>query len=233
MTSIDQRNRILQARKATIDAEVKLFEDLLSESKELREKWAPIIQEAVLIADGLGIDSSLPEKRQRARKRLYEDADSTVDVEAPARAVIEGESFATTIFRVGVFYRLIDAVIQRLACRFEFVKLIDNLFGFLYKYKTMTEVDLKLSYDPRFSAAYFEDVYDELSLHACQRKYILMLLQIRHVNLYRYQRATKSLRAFEQTHLEALFPNLCVSLRIFCTLPVTVASAERSFCQLK
>ena len=73
----------------------------------MREKWAPIIQEAVLIADGLGIDSSLPEKRQRARKRLYEDADSTVDVEAPARAVIEGESFATTIFRVGVFYRLL------------------------------------------------------------------------------------------------------------------------------
>ena len=85
---------------------------------------------------------------------MHEDADSTVDVEAPAHAV-EDECFAATSFRVGAFYCQIDAVIQRLACRF--VKHIGDLFGFLYKYKTMTEVDLKLSYD-RFSAAYFEDV---------------------------------------------------------------------------
>ena len=44
--------------------------------------------------------------------------------------------------RVGVFYRLIDAIIQGLACRFDAVKRIDDLFGFLYKYNTMTEVDL-------------------------------------------------------------------------------------------
>ena len=32
--------------------------------------------------------------------------------------------------------------------------------------------------------------------------------------------------------LEALFPNIVVLLRIFCTLPVTVAQAERSFSTL-
>ena len=31
---------------------------------------------------------------------------------------------------------------------------------------------------------------------------------------------------------ECLFPNICISLRIFCTLPVTVAQAERSFSRL-
>ena len=29
-----------------------------------------------------------------------------------------------------------------------------------------------------------------------------------------------------------LFPNCCIALRIFCTLPVTVAEAERSFSHL-
>ena len=29
-------------------------------------------------------------------------------------------------------------------------------------------------------------------------------------------------------NLEGLFPNVCVALRIFCTLPVSVAGAERS-----
>jgi hypothetical protein len=30
-------------------------------------------------------------------------------------------------------------------------------------------------------------------------------------------------------NLQNLFPNICVALRIFCTLPVSVASAERSY----
>ena len=30
-----------------------------------------------------------------------------------------------------------------------------------------------------------------------------------------------------------IFPNCCVALRIYCTLPVTVAEAERSFSVLK
>ena len=33
--------------------------------------------------------------------------------------------------------------------------------------------------------------------------------------------------------LEEIFPNVCISLRIFCTLPVTIATGERSFSNLK
>ena len=33
--------------------------------------------------------------------------------------------------------------------------------------------------------------------------------------------------------LEEIFPNVCISLRIFCTLPVTIATGERSFSKLK
>ena len=35
------------------------------------------------------------------------------------------------------------------------------------------------------------------------------------------------------SRLHKVFPNLAVALRIFLTLPVTVASAERSFSKLK
>ena len=41
------------------------------------------------------------------------------------------------------------------------------------------------------------------------------------------------LSKLHDVRLESLFPNVCISLRIFCTLPVTVASAEKSFSQLK
>ena len=35
-----------------------------------------------------------------------------------------------------------------------------------------------------------------------------------------------------ETNLTVLFPNLCTVLRIFLTIPVTVATGERSFSKL-
>lgn len=53
------------------------------------------------------------------------------------------------------------------------------------------------------------------------------------------QLPTNRMSAFElldfvhEMELTELYPNLWISLRIACTLPVTVASAERSFSKLK
>ena len=41
------------------------------------------------------------------------------------------------------------------------------------------------------------------------------------------------LNAPAETSLMVIFPNCCVALRIYCTLPVTVAEAEQSFSVLK
>ena len=40
------------------------------------------------------------------------------------------------------------------------------------------------------------------------------------------------LNKISQFHLDDVFSNVAVALRIFCTIPVTVASAERSFSKL-
>ena len=47
-------------------------------------------------------------------------------------------------FRISVFYRLIDAVILGLTTRFEAAKRIDSLFGFLYKFLSLSDEDLTL-----------------------------------------------------------------------------------------
>ena len=41
------------------------------------------------------------------------------------------------------------------------------------------------------------------------------------------------LNKINSMNLESLFPNISIALRIFLTLPVTVATAERSFSKLK
>ncbi|XP_003390771.3 PREDICTED: uncharacterized protein LOC100638699 [Amphimedon queenslandica] len=40
------------------------------------------------------------------------------------------------------------------------------------------------------------------------------------------------LNSLNKYKLTTLFPNCCIALRIFCTLPVTVAEGERSFSKL-
>ena len=40
------------------------------------------------------------------------------------------------------------------------------------------------------------------------------------------------LNKLHKLNLNTLFPNICVLLRIFCTLPISVAEAERSFSML-
>nr|CAH7756154.1 unnamed protein product [Callosobruchus chinensis] len=41
------------------------------------------------------------------------------------------------------------------------------------------------------------------------------------------------LKAIVELHLKEMFPNVVVAIKIFLTMPVTVASCERSFSKLK
>eukprot|EP00731_Ephydatia_muelleri_P006012 Em0003g260a len=79
-----------------------------------------------------------------------------------------------------------------------------------------------------FCAMYKNDVSKEMV------EEMMLLKKIRHANLGDVQMSPlQLLNKLHDACLESLFPNVCISLRIFCTLPVTVASAERSFSQLK
>ena len=57
---------------------------------------------------------------------------------------------------------------------------------------------------------------------------MMLLKKIRHANLGDVQMSPlQLLNKLHDARLESLFPNVCISLRRFCTLPVTVASAEK------
>ena len=128
-----------------------------------------------------------------------------------------------------LLYRLIDAVILGLTTRFEAAKHIDSLLGFLYKFQLLSEEDLT-SAVTSFCAMYNRDVSEDLV------EEMLLLKKISRANLGQGDEQLSPLHLLNKLHdtrLESLFRNVCISLRIFCTLPVTVASAERSFSHLK
>ena len=118
---------------------------------------------------------------------------------------------------------MIVAVILGQNTRFEAAKRIDSLFGFLYKFLSLSDEDLT-SAVINFCAMYKSDLSKDLVEEMIFLKKI-SLANLGDVQLSPLQLLNKC--------LESLFPNVCISLRIFCTLLVTVASAERSFSQLK
>ena len=63
LTAIDQHNKILQARNATLDVEVKNVNSLLVDLQKLRSCWSSILSEVKLVAGEIGIPTELPSKR--------------------------------------------------------------------------------------------------------------------------------------------------------------------------
>ena len=87
-------------------------------------------------------------------------------------------------FRINVFYHLIDAVILGLTTRFEAAKRIDSLFGFLYKFQSLSE-DLT-SAVTSFCTMYKKDVSEDLV------EEVILLKKISRANLGVRDSSTRS-----------------------------------------
>jgi len=85
----------------------------------------------------------------------------------------------------------------------------------------MSKEDLEES--ARCYAATLRDVSNDLIQEVCSASGLLCACKT----------AIEKLKFILQRNLDSLFPNLVVALRVFLTMPVTVASAERSFSKLK
>ena len=128
LTAIDYRNKVLQARSATLDVEVGNIQSLIEDLKQLRKQWDAILHECS--RKHSGIEPMLPERRQRKRKRF---ADESLSAQDDPNVSQEDH------FRNNVFYVLLDCVIENMANRYESIYALESMFGFLWKYLNMNE----------------------------------------------------------------------------------------------
>ena len=138
-------------------------------------------------------------------------------------------------FKIDVFLPIIDNVIAGIDRRFQGIYEISNKFNFLWQYPNLSETELSKT------ASTFADVYkDDISSEFTEE--ILFLKSIHTANLkepWKPGEISKPLgplailNKLNALNLLNLFPNVSIALRIFLTLPVGVATAERSFSKLK
>ena len=204
LSDIHNTNLVIQCRNATLDAERDNIQSLIDSMKYLRERWSDILNEASIVASNVQLT---PEFAPRRRGDTQEKAKNN--------------------FKTDVFYVIIDSIIAGLTRRFTAVVTICNRFGFLWGFKDLKETELTEKASD-FHKTYSRHVSSEIEAE------IHRLRGVYDANFKAETPRPKEL--YGEIHamgLNALFPNILTALRIFLTLPASVASNERSFSVLK
>ncbi|XP_065684247.1 zinc finger MYM-type protein 1-like [Hydra vulgaris] len=206
--------KVLTAINYTNLVEVTNIKRLIDELKTLRDKWDSIMVESNLVANTLNISQELPEPRRKIRKRFADETPDEISL-----------SNSENNFKQNVFYILLDCIIGNISRRYEAAYEIDETFNFLWKHNHYEEEEIR-----RRSKDFVNKYKDDVSMELIDE--LLHLKFIHDVNSKNDLDPFLLLNKINDLKLICLFPNICIGLRIFCTLPVTVAQAERSFSRL-
>ncbi|KAL4704071.1 hypothetical protein ACJJTC_001993 [Scirpophaga incertulas] len=222
LESVDKVNVALQSKTMTIDKASELIKGLTNQIQNIRETIDIVFEKAKKICEQCGIEDNFPEKRRKRVKRhdLIESSDSGYDI-------TQQQSFKIQINEA------IDTIISELKWRFEKLRDIHNSFGFLtLKHITTYSVEELKKYAADLSIKYSADInatefWSEIET---------LKSQVEATTLFdncECQSSMGLLKAIVELDLKEMFPNIVVILKIFLTMPVTVASCERSFSKLK
>jgi len=222
LKTIDLVNRVIQARGETIDIVSKNLQNLVNELQSIRnESWEKIWSETTIVAENIGWSDKLIDqsKRVKKRKRMVDEE----GIEEYTSETIDPQ----LLFKRNVFYVILDEVIADINKRFESLKTLIDIFSVLWEFKDMTESEIKLK-SRNLVLKYNDDLQEDL-VDELQSLKIVYATNFGHKQL----NPLELLNHLHKTNLANMFPNLCIALRIFLTIPATVASAERSFSTLK
>ena len=206
---IDACNNAIQGKDATLDVEVANLESCIRHLNDIDSKWPEIVDEAVEMAEKANVDPKLPQKRSESSDHQLSD------------------SQRLAVFKELVCDKIIAEIQKGMTKRFQGVRAIISSFSFLWTYRELD--DSKLTAECSSFASFYSDVDKDELLEE------LKSLKLIHTANFGQKTLTPFtlLNQIVEKEYEHLFPYLTISLRIFLTLPVTVASAERSFSKLK
>ncbi|KAJ8359077.1 hypothetical protein SKAU_G00156020 [Synaphobranchus kaupii] len=217
LSKINTVSKLLQSSTMQLDVAVNLLESTKSHLLSYRNDGFAAAQASAKDAcEEMHVETVLKEKRLRSTKTHF-------TYEAPDEPVRDAlKRLETTFFNV-----VVDSAIASLDDRFETLGQVKSKFGVLQNFPTLDDEALEKQCEEL-----------ENTLRSGEEADIdgrELAMEIRNLP----QLPTNRMTAFElldfvhKKELTELYPNLWISLRIACTLPVTVASAERSFSKLK
>ncbi|KAI3681585.1 hypothetical protein L6452_36385 [Arctium lappa] len=215
----------LQSKDMLLDIAIENLKGLVVYFEKYRENgFACAINEAKDIANNIGVEPEFTVKRSISRKKHFDEIPNTE----------REQQSAQECFRTDYFLVLVDMALSQLRIRFEQMQEFESIFGFLFdgrKLVTLHEDELKkccMNLELALKNGDDSDIDGE---------YLFMELHVLQAMLP--EEASKSgnpwtsIQILEFAKKMDMFPHVLVAYRILLTVPVTVASAERSFSKLK
>lgn len=217
--AFNKTSKLLQSDDMQISVAIGEVKGLIAWLDHYRESgFNAALVDASDMAEKLNVPAVFPEKRPIKRPRFFDE--STSEPSPPS----SGEE----LFRVQYFLYIVDQAKASLVKRFEQYQLYDGIFGFLFTSKCLKSLD---DYALRAACIHLESCLTHGESSDVDGEELFRELKLlRHVLPGEVMIASDILNFLQERDT---YPVARVAYRIMLTVPVTVASAERSFSKLK
>jgi hypothetical protein len=210
----------LQAKDMLIDVAIEKVQGLISFFEGYRETG---FLEALEIAKGIALEmdigTTFRKRREIKRKRHFDENPDDTDTATQS---------PEDLFRRSYFVPVVDQAIVSLRRRFEQYQSYQKKFGFLFTSETLQSLDdmsLKSSCD-NLGAVLTKDGKSDVDAND-------LYVELKFLQDFIPKENMGPLEILKFLKRHDCFPNASIAYRVLLTIPVTVASAERSFSKLK
>jgi hypothetical protein len=218
--AVNMVSKKLQSATMCIDSTLQQIEGVIEFFAKYRNNgFASSLDIARRIALDMKIKPSFPVKRRASRKKQFDENDTDCIEE-----ILEAEK----AFEVNYFLVVVDIANASLKKRFEELNVFKSIFGFLLSSKTMKSLnDIELmKCCAKFAETFTKKDSSDVEVHEFFSGLRVLQMTLPNATMC-------AMEIFEFVRNVDCYPNVLVAYRILFTIPVTVASAERSFSKLK
>ena len=212
-------SKLLQTKNLDLTAASGSLENASKNLKQYRKMFDSAKLEAIEIATTWQIPAIFFQKRRKILKRHFDELSTDHRFDS-----------SEEIFRINIFIKILDVVINQLDNRFKGMQEVVQLFSCIHPNKLLVMKEREIiSCAEAIQRKYSEDITTEFPLQ------MVMVKSMLHDEISKISsiRELADLLIVKLSTIAAIVPQVITALLLFLTLPVTVASAERSFSKLK
>ena len=217
LRAINSTSKELQSPKLDFSIASRLLSCTVSELEILRGSWDSVRKTASALAESWSSSLTFTQRRRRRVKRLFDEWSED-----------ECLTDAEESFKVRVFYKTVDTALMQLRIRFKGQSLVTSLFSFLYP-KSLVKCDIaEIAVLARKIIGKYEKDFTE-----CLETELRSFVKEFRPEIEVKESVTDIANLMLESRVSSSFPEVYKLVLLFVTIPVTVATAERSFSKLK
>lgn len=217
--TVNSVSKCLQSKQSNLENAAKLINNAIESLTLFRNNFDEAKDIAIKISEQWKVEAKFVSKRRIRIKKQFDELCEDERLNDPER-----------FFKVNIFYGCLDIIVAQLSNRFKSLDATVKKFKAILPSTLVTATDDQLYEEAEQLIKYFSKDFTGsfsgqlLAFRACLKPDISKLSTVEDL---------AKLLITENSVLSSSFPEVCTAIILFLSIPVTVATAERSFSKLK